>query len=90
MADEATFAGLAQRDAREWADRMETCLREAESLLAEGQAIAGAIDAKVGVASSLGLAPSYPGLDGPVIAVLRAPELRAAVARWKSLKERIR
>jgi hypothetical protein len=84
-----TFAEIAQRDAREWADRMEQVLDRVEELLQEGRIVEGAVDAKVGVPSPLGLAPSYPGLRGPVIAVLRAPELRAAVARWKSMKERI-
>jgi hypothetical protein len=86
----ATFAALAQRDAGAWADRAAMCLDELESLLREGQILAAAIDARVGVPSPLGAAPAYPGLRGPVIAVLRAPDLRAAVERWKWLKERIR
>lgn len=86
---ESSFADLAQRDATEWAGRLEQALDSVEELLQEGQIIAGAVDIKLGVPSPLGLAPSYPGLSGPVIAVLRAADLRAAIARWKSLKERI-
>lgn len=82
---EVTFADLAQRDARELAGRLADGLRRVDALLDEAQGLAGAIDAKVGVASPLGLAPTYPGLTGPVIAVLRA-----AIDRWKSLNERIR
>ena len=86
---ESSFAALAQRDAREFAARLEKCLDQVEMLLAEGRIIERAINAKVGAPSPIGLAPTYPGLSGPVIALLRAADLRAAVARWKSLKERI-
>jgi hypothetical protein len=86
---ESSFAELAQRDAREWAARMDEALGQLGSLLAEGAVIAGAIDVKVGVPSPLGLAPTYPGLGGPVIAVLRSADLRAAIARWRSLRPQI-
>jgi hypothetical protein len=85
-----TFAEIAQADAREWAKRTERALDALDALLAEGRGIAAAIDARIGEPSPLGLAPRYPGLSGPVVAVLRAPELRAAAARWRSLKEGIR
>jgi hypothetical protein len=81
-----TFAEIARRDALEWAGRLGAALDEVDALLAEGAGIAGAIDAKVGVPSPRGLAPTYPGLDGPVIALLRPSDLKAAVARWTSLR----
>jgi hypothetical protein len=89
MESKNTFAGLAQRDARELAARLGKVLDEAEALFEEGRVLSGAIDAKVGVPSPLGLAPTYPGLAGPVVAVLRAPEPRAAIARWKALKAQV-
>jgi hypothetical protein len=55
----------------------------------EGQGLAGAIDTKVGVPSPIGLGPTYPGLKGPVIALLRPHHLKAAVARWRLLRTKI-
>lgn len=85
----STFAEIAQADAREWAARVDETLDRLSALLIEGQAVAGAIDAKVGIPSPVGGPPSYPGLHGPVVAVLRARELREALERWRTLKERI-
>lgn len=85
-----SFAELAQRDAAEWASRLDAALDEVGALLAEGQGLAGAIDTKVGVPSPIGLAPGYPGLNGPVIALLRPSDLKAAIARWRSLRTMIR
>lgn len=86
---EMTFPELAQRDAIEWVSRLEILLNQIEPLLVEGQGLGAAIDAKVGVPSPLGLPPSYPGLKGPVVALLRPAELRAAIARWRVLRAEI-